>query len=172
MDARENPSISHRFLQVLIPFSPVRDAEQLERNKSLTKEEIESFWRVRRSSIDGEEEREELRSPKSPLSGGKGSLLFGTSEKNETKPSLAKDMKLTGDWYSLSFSLYQFSHISLAESRKCRWFRWTRSNWAFLNEPPQEAPEKTQKYTAQFHVAQVGTSRQAAEGMNSPSDRS
>jgi len=34
---------------------------------------------------------------------------------------------------------------------------WTRSNWAFLNEPPQEvAPGTAHSYTPQFHVAAAG----------------
>ena len=32
--------------------------------------------------------------------------------------------------------------------------RWTRSNWAFLNEPPQEdRPGTAHTYTPQFHLA-------------------
>jgi hypothetical protein len=35
--------------------------------------------------------------------------------------------------------------------------RWTRSNWAFLNEPPlEEAPGTAHSYTPQFHVAAGG----------------
>lgn len=36
--------------------------------------------------------------------------------------------------------------------------RWTKSNWAFLNEPPvMEAP--TSKYVSQYHVANLGSSK-------------
>jgi hypothetical protein len=35
---------------------------------------------------------------------------------------------------------------------------WTRSSWAFLNEPPQEEPaSRAQSYTPQFHVARIAT---------------
>jgi hypothetical protein len=42
------------------------------------------------------------------------------------------------------------------------WFhwmcRWTKSNWAFLNEPPvMEAP--TNKYASQFHIANLGSTK-------------
>lgn len=41
-------------------------------------------------------------------------------------------------------------------SRSRDW--WTRSSWAFLNEPPQEEPSATaQRYTPQFHVARIAT---------------
>jgi len=36
--------------------------------------------------------------------------------------------------------------------------RWTKSNWAFLNEPPvMEAP--TSKYASQYHVANLASSK-------------
>jgi hypothetical protein len=31
--------------------------------------------------------------------------------------------------------------------------RWTRSNWAFLNEPPESHTDARHKYTPQFDVA-------------------
>lgn len=35
-------------------------------------------------------------------------------------------------------------------------YRWTRSNWAFLNEPPHEDVNKSSyKYVSQFHVAEA-----------------
>ncbi|CAA7405740.1 unnamed protein product [Spirodela intermedia] len=114
---------------------PVQDQEtaRMERNRSLTKEEIESFWRVRRRSIDGEE-GEELRSPRSPL------------KKTEPSFPVGKDAKLTGDW-------------------------WTRSNWAFLNEPPlEEAADSAHKYTAQFHIAQIATPTPPAKETTLPHD--
>jgi hypothetical protein len=42
-------------------------------------------------------------------------------------------------------------------SRSRDW--WTRSSWAFLNEPPQEEPSARaqQRYTPQFHVARIAT---------------
>ena len=37
--------------------------------------------------------------------------------------------------------------------------RWTRSNWAFLNEPPVIAGEVPKyKYAAQYHVATLASS--------------
>ncbi|XP_078436042.1 DNA polymerase epsilon catalytic subunit A [Wolffia australiana] len=130
---------------------PMLDAEtaKLERNKSLTKEEIESFWKVRRSSLDIEEDGEILQSPRSPLSPGgaeretgrrKASLPWGGTEKVEPTSPCSP----TGDW-------------------------WTRSNWAFLNEPASdEVPESAHKYAAQFHVARMTTGRAALDEMNRP----
>lgn len=37
--------------------------------------------------------------------------------------------------------------------------RWTKSNWAFLNEPPV-METSTNKYASQFHVANSGSSKQ------------
>lgn len=39
---------------------------------------------------------------------------------------------------------------------------WTRSSWAFLNEPPQEEPNgRAQSYAPQFHVARIATAGNA-----------
>lgn len=37
---------------------------------------------------------------------------------------------------------------------------WTRSNWAYLNEPPVIGPEgASHKFAAQFHVAGLSASK-------------
>ncbi|CAA6668834.1 unnamed protein product [Spirodela intermedia] len=119
---------------------PVQDQEtaRMERNRSLTKEEIESFWRVRRRSIDGEEGRS---------CGLQG--VLSVAARPRPRPALVpvgKDTKLTGDW-------------------------WTRSNWAFLNEPPLEAAaDSAHKYTAQFHIAQIATPTPPAKETTLPHD--
>ncbi|MED6118409.1 hypothetical protein PIB30_002115 [Stylosanthes scabra] len=38
----------------------------------------------------------------------------------------------------------------------CDW--WTKSSWAFLNEPPEMEPASKNKYASQFHVANLGSS--------------
>ncbi|KAK6930558.1 hypothetical protein RJ641_004652 [Dillenia turbinata] len=48
--------------------------------------------------------------------------------------------------------------INLDIARKPEEDWWTRSEWAFLNEPPLDTASKScQSYTPQFHVAQLAT---------------
>ncbi|KAL1343812.1 hypothetical protein HN51_017763 [Arachis hypogaea] len=35
---------------------------------------------------------------------------------------------------------------------------WTKSSWAFLNQPPETEPTSNTKYASQFHVANLGSS--------------
>ncbi|RCV40137.1 hypothetical protein SETIT_9G027700v2 [Setaria italica] len=118
------------------------------RNRSLTKEEVEAFWKQRRRSEDGGELTSPLASPatESP---------FGTLEKaarspgrgGASSPRVRVDGFLPGD---------DDGAAADSPSKSRDW--WTRSNWAFLNEPPQEEPaSRAQNYTPQFHVARIAT---------------
>ncbi|OVA07055.1 hypothetical protein BVC80_1117g55 [Macleaya cordata] len=127
--------------------SPVSDPKFVtcQRNKSFTKEEIEAYWRSKKL-IDKEEHNlkaitvlpeksQEITSKKESGSGvfQRSSSLPLTDRRGnllavDTKTALEKLIK-TNDW-------------------------WTKSNWAFLNEPPVIATEghPTYKYASQYHV--------------------
>ncbi|KAL5558021.1 hypothetical protein UlMin_034232 [Ulmus minor] len=131
--------------------STVLDAKsnELNRNFSMTKEEIEAYWRSRDKSDHkeiiskannnevitvGDFERKFMRS---------SSLPHGTSSSplGITKRGL-EDVD---------------GEISIDELiKKNGW--WTRSNSAFLNEPPVVEPASN-KYVSQFHVATLATSK-------------
>ncbi|XP_009365539.1 uncharacterized protein LOC103955387 isoform X2 [Pyrus x bretschneideri] len=112
--------------------SPVlRSKPGAQRNKSLTKEEIEAYWKAhkksnsisREISTADEPGRRFQKSSSFPVTTTKIS-----STDTETSPRTQKILNNNG-W-------------------------WTASNWAFLNEPPilEEGDTKT-TYAAQFHVA-------------------
>ncbi|XP_010907757.1 uncharacterized protein [Elaeis guineensis] len=119
------------------------DTVRLERNRSLTKEEIEIFWKLHKKTEEeeGENFQNDSHSPKQSQEMDairlkkfalrhqleKGEKPGDNPDELDTKPDKS------GDW-------------------------WTRSNWAFLNEPPRdEMDDSAQKYTAQFHVAALAT---------------
>jgi len=104
----------------------------LERNRSLTKEEIDAFWRSKKESED-----EHLKA----ISNLSRTIQPGKYE--DTVP-LTRRMKK-------SFGMDVDKNM-----KKSGW--WTKSSWAFLNEPPvMEAP--TSKYASQYHVATLGSSK-------------
>uniref|UniRef100_A0A453MBX7 Uncharacterized protein n=1 Tax=Aegilops tauschii subsp. strangulata TaxID=200361 RepID=A0A453MBX7_AEGTS len=102
------------------------------RNRSLTKEEVEAFWRQR-----GKPARED---------GGGETLavdvtsLFASPGRPMEKSPLGSSQRSR----SPASSPVAAGHEEM----------WTRSNWAFLNEPPhEERPGTAHSYTPQFHVA-------------------
>ncbi|XP_072968965.1 uncharacterized protein [Typha angustifolia] len=124
--------------------SPVMDENKVRarRNKSLTKEEIEAFRKLHRKTEGEEEEEQGSPTLASPKQSPRLSRLLRVhsappSPQIHDEEDLSNSNKpdKTGDW-------------------------WTRSNWAFLNEPPlDEAQDSARKYTAQFHVAQLATEK-------------
>ncbi|OIV96333.1 hypothetical protein TanjilG_09760 [Lupinus angustifolius] len=116
---------------------------RVERNRSLTKEEINAFWRTKK-----EIEEEHLRAV-SKLSENIQVSKYKEIEKfhkSSTTVPLA----------SIKESLDMDVNTSLEQLiKKNGW--WTKSSWAFLNEPPiMEAASN--KYASQFHVANLGSS--------------
>ncbi|KAF5806720.1 hypothetical protein HanRHA438_Chr05g0233911 [Helianthus annuus] len=116
---------------------------QLERNRSMTKEEIATFWK---SKNNVKEEQEH---------GGVLKKACTFSEANQKNGS----EKI----YRRSNSLPIIKEDSIIETqeeedeeeeelfKKHGW--WINSRWAFLNEPPVIASETPSRYAAQFHVA-------------------
>jgi len=138
--------------------APIMDeyTARVQRNKSLTKEEINSFWRSKSqkeknergmnfspygSSVDSpqflnDNERRREATPFSHSPNDVWSIMHPNSVPNsprtyESTDEIARKSNMTRDW-------------------------WTRSNSAFLNEAPRdEMHGVTSNYTAQFNVAQL-----------------
>ncbi|KAK3148879.1 hypothetical protein QOZ80_3AG0209900 [Eleusine coracana subsp. coracana] len=101
------------------------------RNRSLTKEEVESFWKQRRKSEDGGE----------VTSAGTQSP-FGSLEKTRSSSPLARGgIKVDTDTAAARVEGFLGGGEGEGESPSKSRDWWTRSSWAFLNEPPQEEPD-------------------------------
>ncbi|KAL6894381.1 hypothetical protein ACP4OV_008479 [Aristida adscensionis] len=104
------------------------------RNRSLTKEEVEAFWKQRRKPDAGE-----VTSPPG-------------SPATARAPAAANKIVVAGP----SSPAVRVDGGGESPSKSRDW--WTRSSWAFLNEPPQEeALGRAQSYAPQFHVARIAT---------------
>jgi len=108
------------------------------RNRSLTKEDVEAFWRQQGKPVPEDDVTSPLAFP--------GRTLEKSSKQRNRSPASpvvrGHDQISTGD----------AADAGESPSKSRDW--WTRSNWAFLNEPPQEeAPGTAHSYTPQFHVA-------------------
>ncbi|KAG6406435.1 hypothetical protein SASPL_134037 [Salvia splendens] len=114
--------------------SNVKDpkAVSLTRNKSLTKDEIDAFWKSKKLK-----EEEHLRDI---------SLLSPRTQKMIFEEAVDRCEGANGEEAEKNLLL-----------QKNGW--WISSNWAFLNEPPVIRQEGIgQKYVSQFHVADVAGS--------------
>jgi len=121
--------------------SPVLDPEtvRFQRNKSETKEEIEAYWRSMKK--DEEEATSET--------------LTENSEESILKEPERKIQRSSSVPSSKEGLLDVGTETSLEKLiKKNGW--WTRSNSAFLNEPPVLASDRDYKYASQFHVGVAG----------------
>ncbi|OEL15277.1 hypothetical protein BAE44_0023701 [Dichanthelium oligosanthes] len=124
------------------------------RTRSLTNEEVEAFWKQRRRSEDGGE------LIISSLASLATESPFGSLEKAARSPSArgAKPGPSSPAVRVDGFLPGEDDHDGAADSPSKSRDWWTRSRWAFLNEPPLEEPSgRAQTYTPQFHVARVAT---------------
>ncbi|KAK8623329.1 hypothetical protein V6N13_118216 [Hibiscus sabdariffa] len=119
----------------------------LKRNKSLTKEEIEAYWKSKKKT-----EEEHLKA------------IYGSPDSTNHQETPLKEY---GKKYVRSSSmplpntnqgfLDMDSEINMENIiKKNGW--WTRSSWAFLNEPPV-LDRPTSSYRPQFHVANLAASK-------------
>nr|XP_023883944.1 uncharacterized protein LOC111996221 [Quercus suber]POE71061.1 hypothetical protein CFP56_57095 [Quercus suber] len=138
--------------------SPYQDPKSVayKRNLSLTKEEISSYWKAKNKEAEGEHRSDILSSPSGSST---QESTFGDSGKKFERSNSAP----------LANRREGFMHMDTETSlekiiKKNGW--WTRSNWAFLNEPPlSEGASNT--YTSQFHVAGLNTSKSSTgEGIS------
>ncbi|XP_062098327.1 uncharacterized protein LOC133804175 [Humulus lupulus] len=119
------------------------------RNKSLTKEEIEAYWRLKQKTV--EEHLQHITS------------LSDTNKQDQEISKVDDEEKYCGKMYQRSRSLPLDNRKESGDEtsienliKKNGW--WTKSNWAFLNEPPiAEAASNT--YVSQFHVASLAPSK-------------
>ncbi|KAK8914554.1 hypothetical protein KSP39_PZI008872 [Platanthera zijinensis] len=115
--------------------------EKLRRNKSLIKEEIEAYWKTKKTLKE-----DQLNVISNALSESQD--INGGRAKNMMQRSISMPM---GEQKERAI-LGMHTNDELDVQRSNCW--WTRSNWAFLNEPPVEAMEgPSYKYAAQYHVA-------------------
>uniref|UniRef100_A0A7C9CGL3 DNA-directed RNA polymerase n=1 Tax=Opuntia streptacantha TaxID=393608 RepID=A0A7C9CGL3_OPUST len=119
--------------------SPVQDPKlvQMMRNKSLTKEEIEEYWKLNKKTED--EQTEAISSSSEGCSRTRSLPVVDTKDGHLM---LGKEVDV---------------NLEKLLNSNC-W--WTRSNWAFLNEPPVIASEVPKsKYASQYHVARLASSK-------------
>lgn len=133
--------------------SPATDPQEVShrRNKSLTKEEIEAFWKTKKQ-VHEEHLRAILRPYESyeekKMEYGGNLQRSASMPPSNTKKGLLSDME---------------SETKLEKPKKNAW--WRRSNWAFLNEPP-ETEGSGNSYVSQFHVANMAASRLGRGGIS------
>ncbi|CAJ1973297.1 unnamed protein product [Sphenostylis stenocarpa] len=122
--------------------SPTLDPQSatIERNRSLTNDEINAYWRAKK-----ETELEHLRAI---------SKLSDTVKAHTFKDAENSHKSLTDIKVSLGMNVDKKSLEQLM-NKNC-W--WTKSNWAFLNEPPV-IEASSNNYVSQFHVANLGSSK-------------
>ncbi|XP_031498705.1 uncharacterized protein LOC116263205 [Nymphaea colorata] len=105
--------------------SPFVDPERVnyERNKSFTREEIETFWKQRKAEHEAYCKEENDHQEQETITDQEN--LVNDQEKIDKKD----------DW-------------------------WTRSSWAYLNEPPEDDTNyRSFNYVAQFHVAEMANKK-------------
>ncbi|CAK9192826.1 unnamed protein product [Sphagnum jensenii] len=116
------------------------DAESaMNRSKSsLTNEEIEAFWRSREKAME-----EHLKDAAAQKLSTKDTFkqFYTVGEQSGTGSA---PIPIQGEQV-----VVEESNLPIAASPD--W--WTRSNWAFLNEPPESHTDARHKYTPQFDVA-------------------
>ncbi|XP_055836106.1 uncharacterized protein LOC129904570 [Solanum dulcamara] len=119
-------------------------AMKYRKNKSLTKEDIEAYWRSKKQIEEEHQRYVSMLSPQSQKQ-GQANIAFEEAAKAEEERLNSKEL----------------SDLSSEESfdqliKKNGW--WMSSNWAHLNEPPVKVPESAAyKYVSQFHVANMAT---------------
>uniref|UniRef100_A0A0D9W0X6 Uncharacterized protein n=1 Tax=Leersia perrieri TaxID=77586 RepID=A0A0D9W0X6_9ORYZ len=126
------------------------------RNKSLTREEVEAFWKQH-----GEMTMTANGSPPvgSPAAMARSAPVFHSREKAAASPrGGVRHIDTAATRVEGFFPDSDAAAEAESPSKSRDW--WTRSNWAFLNEPPleEDASGKAQiSYTPQFHVARIAT---------------
>ncbi|KAI7741854.1 hypothetical protein M8C21_014947 [Ambrosia artemisiifolia] len=121
---------------------------QLERNRSMTKDEIATYWRSKK--IDKEEYGGVLK---------KTCTLSDVDQKNGSEKIYRRSSSLPTKKEDSIIQTKEDVGDDEEEERvklfkKHGW--WINSRWAFLNEPPVIASETPSRYAAQFHVATNG----------------
>lgn len=130
--------------------SPTSDPKlvKVKRNQSLTKEEIEAYWRAKKKT---EEEHLKAVSSLSESDSVEIQEISTNNESDEVKYQRSISLPMAN---TKTGGLMDVDEETSLETfiKKHGW--WTRSTSAFLNEPPVlEGSAKS--YAAQFHVANL-----------------
>jgi hypothetical protein len=107
----------------------------LKRNCSLTKDEIDAYWRTKKNI-----EEDHLRS----ISNLSPTISQGDKDKETHEKKLQKSITMPVGSFDINVDT-NLEHLI----NKNGW--WTKSSWAFLNEPPV-VEAASNKYTSQFHI--------------------
>ncbi|XP_073000579.1 uncharacterized protein [Typha latifolia] len=121
---------------------PVKDpkAVMYQRNKSLTRGQIDAYWKTKNKS-----EEEQLKHTCSDINKNQENIYQVARERFKRSNTLP----LTDRRGSTVNSSLE-PDVEMMSPTNC-W--WTRSNWAFLNEPPVTAMEgPSYKYASQYHA--------------------
>ncbi|KAK2660549.1 hypothetical protein Ddye_007082 [Dipteronia dyeriana] len=126
--------------------SPTSDPKSVKykRNKSLTQEEIDNYWREKKRR-DQEEHLKPI-SSSSDISHGDDDQESKYKEEEGESGVTEKVSLMENDKEAKNLERFMKTNA---------W--WTRSNMAFLNEPPV-LEGNTKRYASQFHVANLSTS--------------
>ncbi|XP_057532144.1 uncharacterized protein LOC130810187 [Amaranthus tricolor] len=136
--------------------SPVQDPKSVRvmRNKSLTKERIEEYWKLKNQTQ--QQHLQAIISPPHPHQLQEEESVIKDDESGPNELQRSNSLPMIGSRNNNKVVLGKESELDLQHLRNC-W--WTRSNWAFLNEPPVIAGEVPKyKYAAQYHVATLASS--------------
>ncbi|CAN1126995.1 hypothetical protein LINPERHAP1_LOCUS34487 [Linum perenne] len=109
------------------------NSAKYKRNMSLTKEEIDAFWNLKKKV---HEEHLQAVSPRSQDGSG-SSASWATDQETAVGSSDSENLE----------------KLIMMKKKKEAAGWWKRSNSAFLNEPPVMEQASTKSYAAQFHVA-------------------
>lgn len=137
--------------------SPVPDPKSVKyrKNWSFTKEEIDTYWKLKKK-IE-EEHLRAISTPSETINKDDGSHDedYGVKLKRSSSLPEAKTKQSLMDMET---------DTNLEELiKKSGW--WTRSNWAFLNEPPV-LDRASNTYVAQYHIAKLATSKANNTGIS------
>ncbi|KAK1550448.1 hypothetical protein Q3G72_019319 [Acer saccharum] len=126
--------------------SPTSDPNSVKykRNKSLTKEEIDNYWREQKRKDHGEHLK--------PISSS-GDISHDDDQESKFKEE-EKELGVT-EKVALLMKMDKETKNFEKFMKTNAW--WTRSNMAFLNEPPV-LEGNGKRYASQFHVANLSTS--------------
>jgi hypothetical protein len=114
--------------------SPSAEQAMKRSNSSMTKEEVEKFWKTKRLQVQEHLEEAHKDAALSP----RMRIARAMSDEIEAQQKLAEA---------------DYLGMSLPEVNSKAW--WTKSKWAFLNDPPV-VDSKHARYVPQFDVATLG----------------
>ncbi|PON93431.1 DNA polymerase epsilon catalytic subunit A [Trema orientale] len=120
------------------------------RNRSLTKDEIAAYWKSKQKTV--EEHVKDITS----LSEGKQHQEIGKVEEDYAGKRRQRSSSLPPE--SIKEVLGDDESETSVEKLTMKNGWWTRSNWAFLNEPPV-SEGASNSYVSQYHVASLAPSK-------------